>query len=115
MQRQEPEELSSIFVVDRTFPGITQAVLAELHLLLQEASGRVSSGGMSVRYLRCIYMPEDDRCLCLFEADDPETVRTVNEIAQVPFHRISPAIEFWAVRGSRQTERRGERSSHDDA
>jgi hypothetical protein len=96
MQEQDPGEVSRIFVVDRTLPGMTEAVLAELQRLLHEATRRMSSRGVAVRYLRCIYMPEDDRCICLFEADDPAAVRRVNEVAQIPFRRISSAIEFWA-------------------
>jgi hypothetical protein len=117
MQRQEPGGLSAVFVVDRRLPGMTEALLAEIQRLLHEAARRVSSRGVAVRYLRCIYMPEEDRCICLFEADHPAAVQSVNEIAQVPFHRISSAIEFWApglapgeVRASRH-----ERSSHDKA
>ena len=117
MQRQEPGELSAMFVVDRRLSGMTETVLAEVHRLLHEAARRVSSQGVAVRYLRCIYMPEDDRCICVFEADDPAAVRTVNEIAQVPFHRISSAIEFWApgVAPGEARVNRHERSSHDKA
>ena len=113
METREPGGRMGMFMVDRSLPGMTWAVVAELQRLLQEAARRVRSGGSAVRYVRCIYLPEDDRCICLFEADDPATVRTVNEIAQVPFHRISRAIEFWAVRGPRR--RPGDRRSHDDA
>lgn len=96
MQKQEPSESLAIFVADRALPGMTEALLAEVHRLLHQAARRVSSTGEAVRYLRCIYLPADDRCLCLFEAADLLHVRRVNEIAQVPFRRISPAIEFWA-------------------
>jgi hypothetical protein len=68
-----------------------------------------------VRYLRCIYMPEEDRCICLFQANDLAAVRGVNEVAQVPFRHITPAIEFWApgeVEGEGPAHRH-ERSSHD--
>jgi uncharacterized protein DUF4242 len=75
---------------------MTEALLAEVHRLLHQAARRVSSTGEAVRYLQCIYLPADDRCLCLFEAADLSHVRRVNEIAQVPFRRISPAIGFWA-------------------
>lgn len=84
-----------MFAVDRTLPGVTEEVLAEVQRVLHQATRRLSSTGRVVRYLRCIYMPADDRCLCLFEATDLAAVQAVNEIAQVPFRRISPAIEFW--------------------
>lgn len=86
----------ALFLVDRTLPGMTEDLLAEAHRLLQVAARRMSSSERPVRYLRCTYLPEEARCVCLFEAIDPASVRDVNEAAQVPFRRISPAVEFWA-------------------
>jgi Protein of unknown function (DUF4242) len=94
VQKQEPGESLAMFVADRTLPGMTEELLAEVQRLLHQATSRVSSTGRMVRYLQCLHFPDDHRCICVFEADDLETVRRVNEIAQVPFHRISPAIEY---------------------
>jgi hypothetical protein len=96
MHRRNPGESLAMFLVDRTFPGMTEELLAEVHRLLDEAARRMSTTGGAVRHLRCFYMSEDDRCICLFEARDLTAVRTVNEVAQVPFRRISSAIEFSA-------------------
>ena len=85
-----------VFLVDRALPGMTEDLLAEAHRLLQDAARRVSLAGEPVRYLRCTYLPEEGRCVCLFEAVDAVAVRKVNETAQVPFRRISAAIEFSA-------------------
>jgi hypothetical protein len=85
-----------MFLVDRSLPGMTEDLLTEAHRLLQEAARRVSSPGRPVRYLRCTYLPAEGRCVCLFEAADELTVRRVNETAQVPFRRISSAVEFSA-------------------
>jgi hypothetical protein len=82
------------FVVDRSLPGMTTELLLEAQRLLHEAARRVSLMGETVRYLHCTFMPQDQRCLCLFEAGDLEAVRKVNDIAQVPFRQIGPAIEF---------------------
>ena len=96
MRRQEKgHESQSMFIVDRTVPGMTEELLGEVHRLLHESARRVSSAGQGVRYLRCTYLPEENRCLCLFEADSPAAVRKANETAQVPFQRISAAIEYW--------------------
>jgi hypothetical protein len=115
MQRDEQSELPAIFVVDRALPGMTEAVLAELQRVLHEAAARAYSRGVPVRYLRCIYMPEEDRCICLFEADDLAAVRDVNEVAQAPFLHITGAIEFWApgVADGEGPIDRQERSSHE--
>jgi Protein of unknown function (DUF4242) len=84
----------TVYLVDRTLPGLTEDLLAEVQRLLHEAARRLSSAGQAVHYLQCVYLPEDDRCLCLFEANDLGAVRRVNEAAQVPFRRISTAVAF---------------------
>lgn len=82
------------FIVDRVVPGLTTELLLEAQRLLHEAARRVSKGTDTVRYLRCTFMAEEHRCICLFEAPSAAMVKTVNDIAQVPFRRIQPATEF---------------------
>ena len=94
-RKHKGHESLSMFIVDRTVPGMTKELLGEVQRLLHEAARRVSSAGQPVRYLRCTYLPEEDRCLCLFEADTAAAVRRTNETAQVPYRRISAAIEYW--------------------
>ncbi len=101
-ERQQGESLA-MFAVDRLLPGMTEENLAEAHRLLQEAARRVSSKGEPVRHVRCFYLPEDRRCICLFEAKELVAVREVNAIAQVPFRRISSAIESAAPGVSEET------------
>jgi len=36
--------------------------------------------------------------MCLFEAADPQLVKDVNEAAQIPFTRISEALDLTPVR-----------------
>ena len=84
-----------LFVADWTVDGMTAERLLEFRRLLQDAADRVSSRGNNVRYMRCTHVPEQSRCICLFDADDIETVRSVNQIAQVPFAQIGLAVEFY--------------------
>ena len=84
------------FIVDRVVPGLTAELLLEVQRLLHQAAGRVSRGADTVRYVRCTFVTGEERCICVFEAPSAEVVRRVNDIAQVPFRRIQPAIEFSA-------------------
>ena len=93
------------FVVERTVPGMTTELLLEAHRLLHEAARRVSAMGQIVRYLRCTFIFEDQRCICLFEAGSVEAVRRVNDIAQVPFRQIGRVIEFSSPGARNQDER----------
>lgn len=84
-----------LFIADWTIDGITDERLLELQRLLEAAAKRVSSRGIEVRYMRCTHVPEQSRCICLFEASDIEAVRSVNQIAQAPFAQIGRAVEFY--------------------
>ena len=83
-----------LFVADWTVDGMTAERLVEFRRLLQDAADRVSSRGTVVRYMRCTHVLEQSRCICLFEADDIEAVRSVNQIAQAPLAQIGLAVEF---------------------
>jgi len=82
-----------MFIVDRVMPGLTADLLAEAQRCLQEAVRRVSDDGEAVRYLRCTFIPDQERCLDLFEAVSAAEVRRVNDVAQVPFRWIGEACE----------------------
>ncbi len=83
----------ALFIVDRVLPGMTAALVAEAQRCLQQAAHRVAGDGEAVRYLRSTSIPEQQRCLDLFEAASAAVVRQVNEIAQVPFRSIGLASE----------------------
>ena len=84
----------AVFVVERTLPGLTTELLEEAQRCLQRAADRMSAGGEQVRYLRCIFIQEQERCIDLFEAPRAASVRRVSEIAQVPFRSIGRAAEY---------------------
>ena len=93
-----------LFVADWTIDGMSAERLADFRYLLQDAADRVASRGINVRYMRCTHVPEQSRCICLFDADDIEAVRSVNQIAQVPFAEISLAVEFYGASRSNTSE-----------
>jgi hypothetical protein len=64
----------------RSWPACTEA--------LGEAVRREMRRGSQVRYLQRTDVPEEQPCLCLFEAAGPEVVRGVNDLAQFPLARV---------------------------
>jgi hypothetical protein len=48
----------------------------------------LTAEGKSVRYIRSTFIPDEQKCMCLFEAPNPENVREANERAEIPFTRI---------------------------
>jgi Protein of unknown function (DUF4242) len=76
------------FAVSRYLPDLTVEQLSALRRALTEAARRASAEGRAVRYLRSVYLPGGNRCVCYFTADDADAVARVNEVAQVPFTAI---------------------------
>ena len=77
-----------LFLVEYDLRGLSRWQLAAVHRALGEAVRRENRQGRQIRYVQRIYAPDEQRCLCLFEAADPDLVRSVNDIAQFPLARI---------------------------
>lgn len=75
------------YLVERYLPGRDRA-------WLEAALARLPKAGSSVTYLGSTYIPAEDSCFCRFEASDAEDVRLANELARVPFSRISVTAEI---------------------
>jgi Nickel responsive protein SCO4226-like len=77
-----------LFLVEHDLRGLAQWQLAAVQRALGEAVRRENRRGGQIRYVQCIYAPDEQRCLCLFEAAGPDLVRSVNDVAQFPLARI---------------------------
>lgn len=77
-----------LFLVEHDLRGLSPWQLATVHRALDEAVRRENQRGRQIRYVQRIYAPDEQRCLCLFEATGPDLVRNVNDIAQFPLARV---------------------------
>jgi hypothetical protein len=59
-----------------------------------DTSKRFTEEGRPVRYIRSMYVPGDNRCMCLFEADNAEDVKAVNDHAGIPYTRVVEAHDL---------------------
>lgn len=48
--------------------------------------------GATVRFVRTVFVPEDDTCLHLYEASSADDVRKAVRRAELPFERVSEAL-----------------------
>lgn len=48
--------------------------------------------GIPIRFLRSIFVPEDEACFHLYEAGSLEAVRTAARRAELPFERIAETV-----------------------
>lgn len=77
-----------LFLVEHDLHGLSSAQLASAHQVLEEAVCRAASRGRRIRYVQRILASQERRCLCLFQAPGPDTVRIVNDIAQFPLAQV---------------------------
>jgi Nickel responsive protein SCO4226-like len=77
-----------LYLVELDLRGLSSPQLAGVDRALGEAVRREAGRGSQIRYLQRIYAPDEQRCLCLFEAAGPDQVRSVNDIAQFPLARV---------------------------
>jgi hypothetical protein len=84
----------TVYMVERSLPGIAMSDLAAAQKAAIATSQKFSADGTPVRYIRSTFVPDSGRCMCLFEADRPEAVRQVNETARIPFDRIVEAMDL---------------------
>jgi muconolactone delta-isomerase len=81
-------------MVERDLPGVTMEELAAAQKKAIEMGKELSAQGKQVRYIRSTFVPGENKCMCLFEAPNPENVREANERAKIPFTRIVAAADL---------------------
>lgn len=84
----------SVYMVERSLKGIAMNDLAAAQQAAIATAKQFSADGMPVRYLRSTFVPDSGACMCLFEAEDADTVAQVNRSAMIPFDRITPALDL---------------------
>ena len=81
-----------LFLVEHDLRGLSPWQLDAVHRALGEAVRRENRRGGRIRYVQRIYAPDEQRCLCLFEAASPDLVRNVNDLAQFPLARVMAVL-----------------------
>jgi hypothetical protein len=84
----------TVYMVERDLPGVTTEQLAAAQKAAIEKGQEFTANGKDVRYIRSIFVPGESKCMCLFEAANPEVVKEVNEAAQIPFTEIKEALDL---------------------
>jgi hypothetical protein len=66
--------------------------LAEMAGKAHAAADELALEGTAVRFVRAIFVPEDESCFALYEAGSREAVAHAGERAELPFDRICEAV-----------------------
>jgi hypothetical protein len=80
------------YLVECYLPRARSTELAEVTTRLS-TTGRGGRAAQPARYLRSTYVPEDEICFHLFEAESVEAVRAASLHASLTFDRIVEAEE----------------------
>ena len=83
-----------VYMVEREMPGVTMEQLAAAQKKAIQTGKELTAEGRQVRYIRSMFVPGECRCMCLFEAPNPENVKEANNRAQIPFTRIVEAADL---------------------
>jgi len=89
----------TVYMVERNLEGISMEDLAGAQKAAISMAAEFSGRGTPARYLRSTFMPEDGRCHCLFEAESAGDVEALNREAQLPFERVTEALDLTPAAG----------------
>jgi hypothetical protein len=80
------------YLVEVYVPRNGAADVREAAARARAAAEQLSGEGLAVRYVRAIFVPEDETCFHVFEAISPEAVRAASEGAGFPAQRIVQTV-----------------------
>ncbi len=89
----------TVYMVERNLKGIAMEDLAGAQKAAISKAAEFSGRGKPTRYLRSTFVPGDGRCLCLFEAENAGDVEALNREAQLPFERVTEALDLTPAAG----------------
>lgn len=84
----------AVYVVERELPGITPEALTSAGLRATTCANEMTEEGTAVRWLRSVFLREQQKTHCYFEADSANAVKEVNERANIPFKNIIEVMEL---------------------
>lgn len=83
-----------VYMVDRDLPGISMDDLAAAQKKAIETAASYRQQGRDVRYIRSTFVPGEAHCMCLFEAPTAADVVELNDVAEIPYTRVTEALDL---------------------
>jgi hypothetical protein len=85
-------ERAAYYMVELERPEGGWGQLPQMSTHARQVSEQMKREGIRVRFLRSIFVPEDESCLCLYEAASPDAVRQAARRAGLAIERVSKAF-----------------------
>ena len=81
------------YVVEAYVPSRRSRELPDAAERAREAAVMLAAEGKGIRFVRSTFLPTDEVCFLVFEADSAALVGEVTERAAIDFERIIEAVE----------------------
>ncbi|HUP31722.1 MAG TPA: nickel-binding protein [Gaiellaceae bacterium] len=82
------------YLVELRRPPLGWEALQRLAADARESAERLSAEGTRVRFLRSIFVPEEDNCFFLYEGVSAEAVGEAGRRAALAVRRVTPAVRL---------------------
>jgi hypothetical protein len=79
------------YLVESYLPVADAERQAEVEARARAAADELAREGAPVRHLNCVFVPEDEMCLLLYDAASPEIVREASRRAGLECERVLEA------------------------
>jgi hypothetical protein len=79
------------YMVERHLPDFPPDQLPGAAAAAKDKSAELSGEGRDVSYIRSTYVPEGEKCYCLFEGESREAVEEVQKRAGLPYEKVHDA------------------------
>ena len=79
------------YLVEAYLPVAGTKGQAEVEARVRTAAEQLAREGAPLRHLNCIFVPQDEMCLLLYEAASPELVRQACQRAGIDCERVLEA------------------------
>jgi len=80
------------YLVESYLPAVGGAEHKRVAARARDAAAELARAGAALHYLDAIFVPEDEMCLFVFEADSPELVREAGRRAGFSVERVLEAV-----------------------
>jgi Protein of unknown function (DUF4242) len=80
------------YLIELEHPAAGWSELQALAARARTAAEELRAAGVPVRFLRSIFVPEDDACLLLFEAPSAEAAGQAGRRAALEVERVTAAV-----------------------
>jgi hypothetical protein len=92
------------YLVELYLPRRDKSALADAAMRARAVSDQLASEGKYVRYVQTIFVPVDEVCFHLFEAESAEAVARAAERASISSARIVGAVQLPFAEGDQRRQ-----------